>query len=364
MKNKKYCYVGSVIFVLVLGFFALVGPGKAFAALQATLSSASPTDVTDISDRIPAKTPGELLKAYSYTSDIGTTYTFVFDLANDDGTPVTRQPFLINVGSKVTAYTYDSTTQKLTITVVTQIWYPPKATNPEKEIVFVILPTIESTKPGEGEGPPHAMAGGYVSTTVLDFRILPPEKGEPGFGLSLSGAPGTSGFFNMLMPKTMFDFMSQQTGKTITPKDLAIFIDNQQASVSVTDLNGAAFIDITITFSSGNTTTGAALGMAATVTKEIVAKEKLPLSLAVKKATLKKNKKAKLYGWLESGKKGKEVTILKKKKGEKEFTKIATVATKKHGYFYYKFKAAEKGKYFYKAQFKKKKSSKAALKVK
>lgn len=358
----KKC-LGIIALTLGFGVAAFLIPTTTKAALQATLSSVSPTDVTDISDRLPTKNAGELLKAYNYASAIGTEYTFVFDLTNSDGTAVTRAPFLMNVGSKVKTYSFDSTTQQITITVTTQTWYPPNATNPEHEIVFVILPTVESMKPEEGSGPPHAMAGGWVSMTVLDWRILPPEKGEPGFGLSLSGKAGSSGFFNMWIPPTMFDFMEQQTGKKIAPKDLAIFIDDQQASVSVTELNSGAFIDINITFAEGSTATGAALA-SGSVSKEIAAKQKLPLSLAAKKATIKKNKTAKLYGWLKTGKKNQEVTIMKKKKGETEYTETATVTTKKHGYFSYKFTAKETGTYYYKAIYKKKTSPKQMLKVK
>lgn len=354
-----------LIALFVMGALVLLTPRATKAAFNVDLSSAAPSDVIDITSQIPAKTPEGIeatMKAYQYGSPVGSEYTLEFDISEPDGSTVTHSPFLVSAGVKIKSLNYDSATQKLTLVVRTEKFYPPEMKEPQPVMVFVFVKTTESTTPGQG-GPPLAMAGGYVATTVLDWQIIPPKPGEASFGISLSGDEGTSGFFNMFLPPTMLAFMSQMTGKNVTVEDLAIFVDNDQASTEVNELNGGAFIDINVTFTSGVTSTGAAGASGGSVTKKIMTKEKLPLSLAAKKEKMRKGKKVLLYGWLKSEKKNKKITIYGKKKGEKKYEKVAEVLTRKNGFYYYKFAPAETGTYFYKAVYKKKTSPKEKLKV-
>ncbi|MEW6408288.1 MAG: hypothetical protein AB1465_06405 [Patescibacteria group bacterium] len=296
------------------------------------------------------------MKYFRTTSPAGTEYTFVFNISDTGGTPVAYCPFLITGGVRVNSFTYDSATQKMTLIVKTEDLNLPSGTVSLISLIFTSL--AESV-----EYPPVAVAGAYIASTVSEFSLILPQPGMPEMGISLTGDPNTSTFFNMFVPAATLAYMSELSGKTIGVKDLAVFIDDKQASTNVTELNGGGFIDINITFSSGDTTTGAAFQNGEKVTKEIIAKQKLPLSFAAKKEIIKKNKTAEFYGWLEKGKKNQKIVILRKKKREKKYTQIATVKTKKSGHFYYKSKAKAKGTYYYKAVYKNKKSPVIKLKV-
>lgn len=355
----------SLAFLAVAAGIIFFLPARTKAAFSVELTNALPNDLTDVSSTIPSKAPEgieQTLKGYQYTNPVGTDYALEFSVSNTDGTLIERSPFLVAVGTKIASYTFDATTQKITLVVKTQEFYPPEQTRPVPIMVFAFVLTTDSLTPRE-PGPPHAMAGGYVATTVLDWRILPPENREPGMGIELSGTKGSSGYFNMFVPATMFDFMSEMTGKKSTIKNLAVFVDDEQASVSVTELNGGGFIDVNITFTSGNTSTAKALGAAKKITKKVMAKNKLALSLAAKKGKVKNGKNAKLYGWLKSGKRGQEITIMRKKKGESGFQEVTKVKTKKRGYFSYKTQGKETGTFYYKVKYKNKKSPTTAIKV-
>lgn len=356
--------LGLALLVLTAGIIIFL-PAKTKAAFSAELTNALPNDLTDVSSTIPSKNPKgleQVLRAYQYTSLVGTDYTLEFSVSDTEDAAIERLPFLISVGTKISSYTLDTTTQKITLSIKTQKFYPPQAKESVPIMVFVFVPTTGSLSPEE-PGLPHAMSGGYVATTVLNWKILPPEKREPGMGVSLSGEKGSSGYFNMFVPAAMFDFMKQMTGKKSSVKDLAVFIDNEQASVSVTELNGGGFIDINITFTSGDTSTADALGAAKKITKKVVAKNKLALSLATRKERIKTGKSARLYGWLKTGKRNQEITLLRKKKGESSFQEITKVETKKRGYFSYKTQCNETGTFYYKAIYKSKKSPATILKV-
>lgn len=348
---KKLILLISALFIGTV--LLLFSPAPAKAAFDITLDSVSPTDATEVTDL--SSSGDMIMKYFSYTNPVGTEYTFQFSISNSDGTPVLYCPLLVTGGVKVKSFTYDSSTQKITLVATTEVANTPETST---LISLIFSPLAENIV-----YPPVSAAGAYIASTVSEFSLALPQPGAPEMGIWLTADQNYSTFFNMWVPPATLAYMSELSGKTITVKDLAVFIDDKQASANVTELNGGGFIDINITFASGDTTTGAARQNGEKITKEIVAKPKLPLSLAAKKEMVKKNKNAELYGWLENGKKNQKITIWRKKKGEKKYTKTATIKTKTAGYFYCKFKAKKRGTYYYKAVYKKKTSAVIRLKV-
>ena len=185
--------------------------------------------------------------------------------------------------------------------------------------------------------------------------MVPPSgPGDAQFGVILSGPSGTSGFFKMKFPAGMLELMSTMSGKTIDASNLAVFVDNDQASTTVTATeDGGVLMDIQVTFAEGSTDTLALSPLAANVSKEIVAKEQLPLSSAFLSSSVKQTERASLYGWKKSSYANKSVKIYRKKAGTKKFALVDTVMTDDDGYYEYNFKAKKlqlkNGSYVFKA---------------
>lgn len=340
--------------LLVLGAFVLGGlalllfPSPSRAALTVNLDSMAPSNVIDFSDQIKPEGPApyEELKGYRYQSPLGTEYQAVFTLL-DGGAPPQTPPFLVVAGGEVKSFDYDKSTGAMTVSIKTKKFYPPGESEAAPVFVFAFVATVDDSF--TTDGPPHAMSGGYVGTNVVDWDIVPPETDTPGFGVSLTGGAGETGFFRMFLPASMLDWMSGLAGKELAASDLAVFIDDKQASLSIEEMDGGALVKIKITYKKASTKTAALAGQ---VTKQIVAKEKLKVSLA-KEKNVKKGKKAKLYGWLKNGKKNKVVKIKKKLKKKGSFKLWKKAKTNKRGYFYKKWEPKKTA--YYKAYFKNKK---------
>ena len=305
-------------------------------------------------------------------SSPGTTYIGTFTVTGTDDDTL-RAPMVIISGGKLQNYSWNNTTKQATIAWIGDQFTIPGETTPINESAFVFIrpaltnPTRDNPQVA---GPPASMAGGYISTNIKNWQMNPPSGPKDfGFGLSLNDLPGKKGYFTIHMPSTMIDLMSTMSDKTVTAKDMAIFIDGHQASIKKTiTADGGVIFNINLTFSSGNTKTSSFLGKTstATITKTAMAQKKKNLSASFTKAIVKKEKIAKLYGWLSVRKKknGKKIRILRKKKGQKKYKKVATVKVKKKsGRYIHKFIPEKKGTYFYKAKHKKKKSAKVRLKV-
>lgn len=371
MNNK---YLISAIFT---GAALLLAPlaGHAFEVDLDSLTADDVdaiSDVTDISDLIGGDSPdgiNEVLKGYSYTTALGTKEYVAKFTVNDAEDELDYTPFVLGMGANISEFNYDELAEQFTITFTTASFYIPGDEDPSSEFIFAFIETAadpSQDNPEPAMGPPASMGGGYISTSVNMFEIIPPAGPEDfGFGISLTGTKGTAGFFHMNMPSTMLDLMSTMEGQTITADNLAVYIDDAQASLNVTETaTGGALIDINIVFTDNSTVANLRNTLAAnTVIKEIVAKEQLPLSGALKKTTVKKGDTARFYGWHSSGKKGKLIKIYQKKKGQKRLKLVATRKTKKNGYYFYSFKTKKTGIYYLKAKNNKNNSPRQTLQV-
>ncbi|MEW6407641.1 MAG: hypothetical protein AB1465_03045 [Patescibacteria group bacterium] len=234
---------------------------------------------------------------------VGTEFQVIMDMEM-------QQPYVAVVQGEVTSWSYDSETGYATINAKS-ITVPGRNGGPDMHglIVAVCLGIADPNAPTD------QIKGMYVSTNAYDWEMIPPKPGDksPKFGYEITGKDGLkNGFFKMYMPKALLDFMH------IKPKDLAGFIDGDQYAAEVSETpDGGAIISLTLHFS----------------TRKVEAGKALPLSLAASKTTIKKGKRASLFGWLGKKKKGKEVQLYKKEKGEKVWTLFATLKTKKQGYF-------------------------------
>lgn len=353
---KKRVYLSSL--VVALGLVLLPLSSRAFT-VTSQVSSSDPLDiVTDVTSFVPTNPGGmsEEIVAYDYSAETGSaTYTAVFTATADNG-DVTTAPFVMAAGADISDLTVETLAEGLfqySVTFVAGDFYIP-GEGKSQQFMFIFIPTVTDPSlenPEPGNGAPASMSGGYIASSVQDFQIVPPAGPEDAqFGVILNGPVGTSGFFKMKFPATMLALMSTMSQKTVTAADLAVFIDNDQASVSVSETaDGGALLDIQITFSDDSTATEVA---ASTVSKEIVAKEKLELSSAFIDSSVKRGKTATFYGWKGENKANKKVRIYRKKSGG-NFALVDTVRTNSAGYYEYAFRAKKLslkvGEYVFKA---------------
>ncbi|HLD22051.1 MAG TPA: hypothetical protein VJB65_04075 [Patescibacteria group bacterium] len=336
-------------------------------AWDVTTTSITPSDeVTDVSEMVPNTHEGttEVLKAFEYTSTMGAVeYTGVFTIDETDGVTIANAPMVLSMGAEINSLQYDENTKQFTIEFVTIPFYVPELEGQTSMFQIIFIETGEDPTPENSQqsGPPASMALGYISTSVPQFQIMPPEGPESvGFGLTLTGPAGVTGFFKMYMPPTMLTLMGTMSGKTVAADDLALFMDGNQASINMTETEeGGVLTEVNVVFAEGNTLTGARVSTAVeqtssdTVTREMVTKERLPLSLALKKYSIQKKKATRIYGWLKDGKKGRQIRILQKKAGQEKYVVIARVRTKANGYFQRVIKRKKAGTYQLKAVYKK-----------
>ncbi|OGY86801.1 MAG: hypothetical protein A2458_03130 [Candidatus Kerfeldbacteria bacterium RIFOXYC2_FULL_38_9] len=337
-------------------------------AWDVAATSITPSEgITDISEMVPDTHEGtiEVLKAFQYTSTMGEVeYTAVFTIDETDGVAIAGAPMVLSMGAEIQSLQYDTDAKAFTIEFITTPFYIPNEEALSSMFQIIFIETVADPSPENPEqsmGPPASMALGYISTSVPEFQLMPPEGPESmGFGLTLTGPAGVTGFFKMYMPPTMLTLMGTMSGKTVTADDLAVFMDGTQASLNMTETEeGGVLTEVSVVFAEGNTLTTSRVtssieqASSDTVTREVITKERLPLSLALKKSIVSKNKATRLYGWLKSGKQGKQILILQKKQGDDKYVVIARVRTKANGYFQRVIKRKKAGDYQLKAVYKK-----------
>jgi len=258
-------------------------------AVEATLDSSTPAGLADISEQVAVSDIEDLLLfGYDYGDGValGTAYTLEYTISGDTFQNSNGPAIIMGTGADITSWSYDATTQKLTINLTTASF----ATSvPEWDSIFIIgldFP-IENYDPSL-PGLPQGMTGMSISTTVMGFSVAPPFEQYPYIGVSLSGAEGTSGFFHMYIPESTIDYLSELAGKDLTINDLAVFVDSSQASMNITELNDGSYIDIDIAFTSGDTTTTQSIASddIVYIDKYVETGEKMPLSLAATKSLI------------------------------------------------------------------------------
>lgn len=231
-----------------------------------------------------------------------------------------QEPYVIISEGDIVSWNYNKETGHTTVNAK-NIIIPGREGKPDMNglIVAAVL--------GLPSGAPEQIKGTYISTNAYEWEMIPPKMGEknPKFGYIITGKDGLkNGFYKMYIPKMLLDLMY------VKPSELAGFIDGDQRAATVTETpDGGALISLTLSFS----------------TRRIEAGKALPLSLAASKSTIKKGKKANLFGWLSTKKKGQKVQLYKKEKGKTGWTLITELTTKKKGYFSYLQRPTKTTKY-------------------
>ena len=295
------------------------------AQTLATSSVISSGEAIDITETVNLLSPGEDVDIFAFSGVADTTYELVF--ASD-----TAPTMIITPGADMenaNDWAYDATSGTVTMNV-TYKGIVTDTNDENSELDMFIIALVFSSGDINAGGAPVEMAGAGLATNLLQWMIVPPMPDAPYFGFQLTGTPGTSGFFHMFIPETAIDHISSMSDQELTPESMAVFVDDQQASMSITGVDGGAYIDINITFVED------AVGVSSTsdsIIKKITAGAREPLSLVAKKDTIEKGSTTRLYGWIKRAKAGKEVVLYRKLKGESKFTVWKTVETNGTGYY-------------------------------
>lgn len=325
--------------VLALAMFA--HPTSAMTVEVVSISPEPQQDISDLMTDAP-----ENVGIAAWLLDDGVEYTTV--LAVDEAPAV-----VINIGGDMAQdqpWVYDEAAGTLTVVFTSTGIKQTSDDSPDNAAIIAVVPPVEI---GE-DGPPVEMTGAWLNTNVQDWELIPPSPDNIAFGFSLTGPTGETGFFHMFMPDTMVELLSELSGEDLTIEDLAVFNGDDQSSMSITEVEGGAYIDINVTFSEAVVTPSAKNG---SVTKSITIQEQLPISLAANKTTVRSGgSKAHLFGWIKSGQKGKTIEVWRKVKGADSFTKWKHVKTDQNGRYEVEFTASQTA--FYKVK------SRAAGKIK
>lgn len=338
-------------------FLALVLAPVAVHAQTAELVSIT-NNAEDLSELVPSGDAPDEARVFLFGGEYGQEYTAVF---STDEEPVG----ILGMGSDLTnSWGYDAATGLVTVTF-TAVEIVGMDGPPDADLFIIVL--VYPVAQGE-DGPPAEAAGMWMSTNVTQWEMLPPQPGSPQFGFKLTGPAGTAGFFNMFLPDSLIELLSTMEGTPLAIEDLAVFMDDDQASMSISEVEGGALIEINVTFTddtimvsratsaytrSASTSTLAAANVLSilkqssdsNVTKEIVAKKKLNISLAANKYSIAKNKKVQLFGWLASGQKNKKVALYAKTSADTSYAKVASATTTKNGRFVFNVAPAKSTTY-------------------
>lgn len=336
MLNLQRFTLVTIALLSAIALYAL--PTRAFGATVELVSSGEAVDITDT---VHLQSPGSDVNIFAFSGVEDVTYELVF-------TSDTAPTMIITPGADMenaNDWEYNAEAGTVTMNVTYKgIVTDTQDENSERDM-FIIALVFSSSDMSAG-GAPVEMIGSALATNLLQWLIIPPQPDAPYFGFQLTGTPGTTGFFHMFIPATAIEYISTMSGEELTVESLAVFVDDQQASMNITEVDGGAYIDINITFAED------ALGVSATdsITKTITTGAREIVSLAAKKDTLDKGATAKLFGWIHQSKAGKEVVLYRKLKGEDKFTLWKTVETNDQGYYKVNYTAKKTGKY--KAKYK------------
>lgn len=319
------------IFVLAIPLLGLLLLVPFYVSASSVVSiTPSAQDVSDMISGAP-----ENVELFAWMTNIDSDYEVIFSV---DPEPV----MLVLVGADMDANNrwVNNGDGTITVNFLSRELIDSNADLPEGSTISIIalVPAVEL---GE-DGPPQEMNGSYLATNVSSWQLIPPTENSVSFGYQLSGPAGEKGYIHMFMPDSLIDLMSQFSGKDLAIKDLAVYNDDSQYSLAVDAVAGGALVNVNVIFSEGNTVNPTALS--STITKKVTVEEKLPISLAAKKVSVKENNKTKLYGWLKSGAKNKVVRIYKKV-GNNEYELWKKAQTGKNGYFFQEVTVTENAKY-------------------
>lgn len=283
----------------------------------------TPNSATELSGSVPPQ-PGVEIYVYA-TTQTNVEYTVECD--------VTEQPASVVVlPADMESVTYNEGTGKLTIKFTntdylegSNVQLPPGAST---TFSIAIIPADPA-----GSGIPAEMRGSWMATNIPPFgldvsgaggwELIPPDLETPYFGYRLNGPDGSTGFFKMFIPDSMKELLEDlinlesPTPVSLQWSDLAVFNDNQQASMSITEQAGGALVSILVTFTEGATEIPdnqqpnfhKMLAQGAGVDKNITVGKAKPLSLTASNVTPVRASQVTLYGWVQSCQPGEKVKL-------------------------------------------------------
>lgn len=307
--------------VFAFAFVLLPHPGR---AITGELVSITPEPQTDISDMVGDAPESVLI--FAWLLEEGTDYTVVASVSEEPAVIITPGGDM----SLDNPWSYDADAGTVTVTF-TATGLKQTSGGPDNAGLLAIVAPV----PLGEDGPPAEMIGTWFATDIQEWELIPPSD-NPSFGFTLTGPAGETGFFHMFMPDTIIELLSELSGEELTVQDLAVFNGDSQSSMSITEVEGGAYIDINVTFSS-TTISATAKNASGGVTKSITVREQLAVSIAAAKTSVKEGKNARLFGWVKNGKKGQKVQVWRKAEGETKFVKWETAKLKKGGAYELKF---------------------------
>lgn len=313
-------------------------PAQTSAAAE-VISTGGAIDITETAHLL---SPDENTTVFGFEGEDDAAYDMVFSVDNEPTLIVTAGADMTNAHD----WEYDATTGQLTMHVTYKGIVTDDNDPTNSDHMFIVTFTFANETEGDGSTPTE-MDGVGMATNMLQWLVIPPTSDAPYYGFQLTGTPGTTGFFHMFIPSTGIEHLSNVSGEDLDPDSMAVFVDEQQASLNVTEVDGGAYINVNVTFDED------LLGVSSSdssIIKTVTAGPKEPLSLVAKKNSLSKGGTNRLYGWTEQTKAGQAVVIYRKLKGESKFTVWKTVETNSEGYYKVKYTAKKTGEY--KAKYK------------
>lgn len=278
MKHRE----GYLAFVfLVLGVFSGASAQNPSAI---TLVSVSPPVG---SGNPPPNDPDRRMSAFAFVGTLGTSYTAIFSAATEPATT-------IGVGADISSIVYDSLSQRFTVAftfaspvvletlpntippnefqiiidpgdsqMVMPPTTPPRALPPQPGKVTECYGPANTSKrlPGQG-GPPLDVRGSFMSTNLRAWCEIPPSASNPFFGFKFLAPSGARGFLKKKIPAQLRATLSQLSGKTLGPNNVALYNGNLQASRAVTETgDGGLLVNIAATFNTTLNTVTAVTGL-------------------------------------------------------------------------------------------------------
>ena len=288
---------------LAISLFAAVARGD--IASNCTISPGSAQLLTG---SVPPQ-PGVEIFVYA-TASTGVEYTFECD--------ATEQPAsVVILPAEMKRVTYDSNTGKLSV-VFTNVPYVEGSNVPAPPGTTTFSIALVAAGPS---GIPVEMRGSWMATNIPPFgldtsgaggwELLPPSQTQPFFGYRLNGPEGSKAFFQMFIPESLRLLLEQalslEAGAPVTVawSDLAVFNNNEQASLSITpQTGGGALVDILVEFSDGVTefedsqATAMRRASSGGVDKRITVREAETVSLTADDISPAAGQLVTLYGWV------------------------------------------------------------------
>lgn len=298
--------------------FSTILAAQSANALTVTLDTISP-EATDLSEMFQQGAPDDVT-INGWLTTPGTEYTATYS--------VDEQPaVVVNPGGQIEvggiAYDADAGTLAVTFTATGIV------SDFQLGSDVSIIGLVAATESLSEDGPPAEMRGAFMSTNVQEWELIPPSPENPAFGFVLTGPAGEEGFFRMLIPDAVVDLLSEFSGVELQANDLAVVMDDQIATLSISDVEGGYLVDINVTFEADNTQVAGVAASDETITREVVVEKQPVLSLALAKQ-VSAGKTASLKGYLNlaSGKNKGKTLELYRKRGNGKYTLVDTKKVK------------------------------------